>query len=225
MISDTHNKHNALKGLLPGGDILVHSGDISSMGYEHEIKSFCKWFNNIDSYSLKIFIAGNHDWGFQDNYNKSIEIVKSYENIIYLQDDLHLIGDNYSTAIKVWGSPWQPMFCNWAFNAQRGEDIKQHWDKIPMNTDILITHGPSFGILDKVIGINDNLGCEELAKRIEIVKPKLHIFGHIHSGYGYNFDGQTHHFNTSILNEKYEYEYKPMTIDWNPDNNEIKFIG
>jgi len=223
-ISDTHNKHKALKDLLPGGDILIHSGDISSRGYDHEIENFCKWFNEIDNYGLKIFIAGNHDFGFQDNYDKSIEIVKSYENIIYLQDDLHLIGDDYSTSIKIWGSPWQPEFCNWAFNAKRGEDIKQHWDKIPMGVDILITHGPSFGKLDKVIGRNENLGCEELDKKIKEIKPKIFICGHIHSGRGYYFDGNTHYFNASILNERYEYEYKPITIDWNIENNEIKFL-
>ena len=222
IISDTHNKHKQLE--FPGGNILIHSGDISSRGYDYEIDDFCKWFDKIDNYDNKIFIAGNHDWGFQDNYDKSIEIVKSYKNIIYLQDDLHLIGDDYATAIKIWGSPWQPEFCHWAFNAMRGDDIKQHWDKIPMNTDILITHGPSFGNLDKVIGRNDNLGCEELAKKIVELKPKIHVFGHIHSGYGYKFNGDTHYFNASVLNERYKYEYKPMTIDWYPVNNDVKFI-
>ena len=67
LISDTHNKHKQITTDLPGGDLLVHSGDISSMGYEHEIREFCKWFNNIEGYTHKVFIAGNHDWGFQDN--------------------------------------------------------------------------------------------------------------------------------------------------------------
>ena len=127
--------------------------------------------------------------------------------------------------IKIWGSPWQPEFCNWAFNLPRnGWQLAEKWNFIPENIDILITHCPSFGNLDIVIGREDNLGCELLTERIKIVKPKIHIFGHIHSGYGYKFDGVTHHFNASVLNERYEYTNKPLTIDWNRDTNEIIFL-
>ena len=72
-ISDTHTKHNQITNDLPGGDILCHSGDISSMGYRGEIESFCKWFDAIDNYNHKIFIAGNHDWGFQNNHKEAME--------------------------------------------------------------------------------------------------------------------------------------------------------
>jgi len=150
-----------------------------------------------------------------------------YPEIYYLQDDLFLLGedkDDYRDRPKVWGTPWQPRFCSWAFNVDRGADIKQHWDKIPINTDILITHGPPFGTLDKVIGRTESLGCEELAKRIREIKPKIHVFGHIHTGYGYKFDGNTHYINASILNEQYKYTQKPLTIDWNPITNQLKFI-
>ena len=226
LISDTHNKHKQVHFDLPGGDLLIHAGDISSMGYEHEIREFCAWYDKIVTYDHKAFIAGNHDWGFQNNTEKVSEIVNSYKTIDYLQDDLLCVGENYEDMVKIWGSPWQPEFHNWAFNLPRnGKELEEKWSQIPVDTDILITHGPAFGKLDTVKGSTVNLGCELLAERINTVaRPKIHVCGHIHSGNGYYFDGQTHYFNASVLNEHYSYAYKPVTIDWNSETNEIKFI-
>jgi len=226
LISDSHSKHKQITDDLLGGDLIIHAGDISSMGYTHEIQNFCDWYSKLN-YDTKIFIAGNHDFGFQDKPIEMKYLLALYPEIYYLQDDLFLLGedkDDYRDRPKVWGTPWQPRFCSWAFNVDRGADIKQHWDKIPINTDILITHGPPFGTLDKVIGRTESLGCEELAKRIREIKPKIHVFGHIHTGYGYKFDGNTHYINASILNEQYKYTQKPLTIDWNPITNQLKFI-
>jgi Icc-related predicted phosphoesterase len=226
LISDTHNKHKQITQDLPGADVLIHAGDISSMGYEHEIREFCKWFNSLDHYTHKIFIAGNHDWGFQDNPTKVKEMLGLYPNIIYLQDDFVIIGDDAQSIVKIYGSPWQPRFMNWAFNADRGEDIQQHWDKIPNDTDILITHGPAFGYLDTVIGQGIPLGCEDLVNRIAEIKPKIHVCGHIHSGYGHKVsaDGSVHFFNAAVLGEQYSYMHKPITFDWEKSTNEITFI-
>ena len=222
LISDTHNKHKYITDDLPGGDLLIHAGDISSMGYEHEIREFCKWYNSLDNYTNKVFIAGNHDWGFQINTEKVKEILDFYGNITYLQDKEVLVGEKL---VSIYGSPWQPEFYNWAFNLQRkGVELKEKWDNIPSNTDILITHGPAYGYVDKVIGRTENLGCELLTERIKQLKPKIHVCGHIHSGYGYTFDGDTHYINASVLNESYIYYNKPLTIDWNPETNEIEFL-
>ena len=222
LISDTHNKHKLITDDLPGGDLLIHAGDISSMGYEHEIREFCKWYNSLDNYTNKVFIAGNHDWGFQNNTEKVKEILDFYENITYLQDDSRLLSEDM---VNVYGSPWQPEFYNWAFNLPRqGVELKERWDSIPSNTDILITHGPAYGYVDKVIGRTENLGCELLAERIKELKPKIHVCGHIHTGYGYTFDGDTHYINASVLNESYVYHNKPLTIEWNPKTNEIEFL-
>ena len=229
-ISDTHNKHNQVTSSLPGGDLLVHTGDISSMGYQHEIQQFLKWFNKLDNYTHKIFIAGNHDWGFQNNVEKVKDLLTDYQNVDYLEDDWIIVGDNdphdvnVKTA-KIYGSPWQPEFYNWAFNLPRnGEELKAKWDMIPMDTDILLTHGPAWGHLDTIVGQTENLGCELLSQRIEAIRPKIHVCGHIHTGYGYKFDGQTHFFNASVLNERYDFTQKPMTVDWNPDTNELTFV-
>ena len=221
-ISDTHNKHKHITDDLPGGDLLIHAGDLSSMGYEHEIREFCKWYNSLDNYTHKVFIAGNHDWGFQINTEKVKEILDFYGNITYLQDNEVLVGEKL---VSIYGSPWQPEFYNWAFNLPRkGDELKEKWDNIPSNTDILITHGPAYGYVDKVIGRTENLGCELLTERIKELKPKIHVCGHIHSGYGYTFDGDTHYINASVLNESYIYYNKPLTIDWNPETNEIEFL-
>jgi 3',5'-cyclic AMP phosphodiesterase CpdA len=235
-ISDTHSKHNQITDDLPGGNLLIHAGDMSSMGYNHEIQDFCKWFDSINNYDFKVFIAGNHDWGFIDReqffVHRSVVIPKSteeilnlYKNIDYLRDSSQeiQIGDNPS--IKIYGSPWQPEFFDWAFNLPRkGDELKNKWNDIPTDTDILITHGPAYGYVDRVVGRTEHLGCELLTDRIKEIKPKIHVCGHIHSGFGYVFDGNTHYINASLLNEQYRYTNKPLTIDWDSETNEIEFL-
>jgi len=224
-ISDTHNKHKQLTSLLPGGDLIVHAGDLSSMGYQHEIESFCTWFNKLENYEHKVFISGNHDFMFEKDPNRAKEIWSSYKDIDYLQDEVMglQIGDN--PEVKIYGSPWQPEFYNWAFNLPRnGEELEAKWAAIPNDIDILITHGPANGYLDKVMGGWENLGCEKLAEAVKVKKPKIHVCGHIHSGYGYLFDGDTHFINASVLDEQYYLTHKPLTVDWDPETNEIKFI-
>jgi Icc-related predicted phosphoesterase len=224
-ISDSHNKHKQITEDLPGGDLLIHAGDISSMGHKHEIQQFCKWFDSLTNYSAVVFIAGNHDFGFEKRPEETMEIVNSYEWITYLQDSvLHFASENIEIA-NIYGSPWQPEFHNWAFNLPKnGLELEQKWNNIPDNTDILITHGPAFGYLDKVIGQYDNLGCQLLTKRIKTIKPKIHVCGHIHSGYGYVFDGDTHFINASVLDEQYQYTQKPLTVEWDPVTNKLEFI-
>jgi Icc-related predicted phosphoesterase len=176
----------------------------------------------LDNYTHKVFIAGNHDWGFQINTEKVKEILDFYSDITYIEDNEVLVGEKL---VSVYGSPWQPEFYNWAFNLPRnGYELKEKWGNIPNNTDILITHGPAYGYVDKVIGRPENLGCELLTDRIKEIKPKIHVCGHIHTGYGYTFDGDTHYINAAVLNESYNYHHKPLTIEWNPETNEIEFL-
>jgi len=224
-ISDTHTKHDKVSGFLTGGDILVHAGDLTGRGYITEIENFMKWYDNINNYDTKVFIAGNHDFGFEDDNQKLRGLLTGYKTIDYLEDELMMVGeDDYEDMIKIWGTPWQPEFHNWAFNLPRGEKLKEKWDMIPMNTDILITHGPPLGKLDYVRYSNENVGCEELMKRVEEIKPKIHVFGHIHEGYGYVFDGNTHFINAAVLNGRYEFRNKPITVDWDPKTNELEFV-
>jgi Icc-related predicted phosphoesterase len=220
-ISDTHTKHWELEGDLPGGDLLIHAGDIMNSGRDKgDIHEFCEWFESQD-YKHKIFVAGNHDRMFENHPLESNTIVNNY-NVTYLQDDEDIIDD-----VKIYGSPWQPEFRGWAFNLpRRGDELKEKWDVIPKDTDILITHGPPQDHLD-ISGPPYNephLGCELLRVKVDDQPPKIHVFGHIHGGYGYKFHNGTHFINASVLNERYDYTNKPVTVDWNPETNEITFI-
>jgi Icc-related predicted phosphoesterase len=227
-ISDTHAKHNQVTSSLPGGDVLIHAGDISNKGYRTEIQDFIKWFSTIENYTHKIFIAGNHDFGCQDEVLAVQELLRLNPGSEYLYDDMFLIGDestDYDDMVKVWGSPWQPEFYNWAFNLPRqGAELKEVWNMIPSDVDILITHGPPYGHLDYVAYSKQNVGCELLRDRIDLIKPKIHVFGHIHSGYGYKFDGTTHFFNAAVLDERYDFTQKPLSVEWDPKTNELNFV-
>src|SRR5690606_11518487 len=131
----------------------------------------------------KIFVAGNHDWLFEKDDDRARGLLDP--GISYLQDSSTEID-----GLKIYGSPWQPRFFDWAFNLNRGREMAEKWAMIPDEIDILITHGRPHGILDLVPrqGWNENTGCEELRKRVEqlshLGRLKLHVFGHIHCGYG-----------------------------------------
>jgi 3',5'-cyclic AMP phosphodiesterase CpdA len=229
VISDTHTKHGLIPLTdLPGGDLIICAGDIMNSGYnKNDILDFCTWFHSLEQYDKKIFIAGNHDRMFENHPEGVEELLNIYFDIDYLQDEAYDLYDmDTDTSTKIYGSPWQPEFYAWAFNLPKNSlQLAAKWEAIPDNTDILITHGPAFGTLDTVAGRPwDNLGCELLAQRIEVIKPKIHVCGHIHSGYGYVFKDGTHFFNAAVLDEQYEYTQKPMTFDWDKETNIIEFI-
>jgi len=234
VFSDTHSKHGLIKPSdLPGGEILIFSGDLMNSGYSvYEVENFFYWFSSLKQYETKIFITGNHDRYFENQPEKIQEILSSYSNIDYLQDEKLTLyfdghnGDSPEENIHIYGTPYTPEFHNWAFNLPKGGiELKNKWEAIPEGLDILITHGPPQGILD-TSGAPWNLpdlGCELLRKRVELVQPKIHVFGHIHGGYGYRFVNSTHFINSSVLDEKYEYVNKPITFSWDKDTNEVKF--
>jgi Icc-related predicted phosphoesterase len=202
-ISDTHTKHYEANLDLPGGPIIVHCGDISSRGRDWEIREFFDWFGSLP-YTHKIMIAGNHDFGFERG---PIEIP---EGIHYLQDSSVII-----EGIRFYGSPWQPWFFNWAFNLPReGEELKEKWSAIPKDTDILITHGPPKGILDRVIRGAEHVGCELLRDRIFEIRPKIVSFGHIHEAYGQEEIDGIKFVNASLLDHRYDYTNKPIIINY-----------
>lgn len=189
-ISDTHGLHHKMTKI-PDGDVLVIAGDITNVGSKSDVLSFNSWVNRLP-HKEKIMIAGNHDWCFYRKKNA----YKWLEDIIYLQDQEYTV-DN----IKFYGSPWQPEFYNWAFNLPRGKALRKIWDKIPKDTDVLITHTPPKNICDLTReGINT--GCEELLQKVEQIKPKLHIFGHIHEAYGIE-EKDTIYINASICTRDY----------------------
>jgi Icc-related predicted phosphoesterase len=202
-ISDTHGQHEALQ--LPPGDVLLHAGDVSGRGKPEEVLSFVNWFA-VQPFEHKIFIAGNHDFYFEKETAVNIQAILP-EGITYLNDSGTTIN-----GIHIWGSPVTPWFFDWAFNRQRGADIQRHWDLIPANTDILLTHGPVYGILDQTTR-GERVGCQDLLAKVRAIKPRFCICGHIHEGYGMEERDGTVFINASVLDERYRLVHEPVEFD------------
>jgi len=207
-ISDTHGDHRHLS--LPVADTIIHAGDISAEGDADAVRDFVRWFDELD-YKNKILIAGNHDWHMESHAEEmSCELAES--SIHYLRDSGVVI-----EGIRFWGSPITPEFFNWAFQRKQGDDIAAHWELIPEDTEVLITHGPPYGIMDRVPeqdGTLSHAGCSRLLKRVREVQPALHIFGHIHEGFGQrNIDG-TRFFNVSSMNSTYQLHNPPVVLNY-----------
>jgi Icc-related predicted phosphoesterase len=189
---------------LPKADAIIHAGDITYNGSKWEAVDFLTWFSKLN-YKYKIFIPGNHDFYFEKHPVDSKKVIP--DNVIYLNDSGTAIN-----GINIWGSPVTPWFFNWAFNRRRGKQIAKHWNTIPENTHVLITHGPVFGILDSVIN-GESVGCEELLQKVQQVKPKVHVCGHIHESYGTKKKHDIKFINACILNEHYELAHRPIVFE------------
>ena len=204
-ISDTHD-HDLDEIGIPEGDILIHCGDATSMGTVNQIARFNFMLGKLP-HKHKIIIAGNHDWLFQ----QSPEMAKiMITNAIYLENSSVIV-----EGIKFWGSPATPFFHDWAFNYDRAsEDLYRIWSRIPEDTDVLITHGPPLGIGD-ITYRGEQVGCYDLFHRVRVVKPKIHVFGHIHYSYGdHGLSLGTRFINASTCDERYQPTNKPIVIDY-----------
>lgn len=212
-LSDTHNKHNFIpeKYLVnPNNEIsmVIHAGDMTGSGSKQEIRDFFDWYSELP-FNHKIVIPGNHDWFFEEAPEYEItSFLNEYPGIIYLNDSgIEIEG------YKIWGSGITPYFCAWAFN-RIGDTIKQHWDLIPLDTDILVTHGPIHGYLDMVGRYNK--GCPYLYERVmEMPGLRLFVCGHIHEDYGRVVlePGNTIVINASVLDANYVMKNIPLIVD------------
>lgn len=190
-LSDTHSQHHELRNL-PHADIIIHSGDISFAGSENEVMDFIEWFGVLP-YKYKIFIAGNHD---DCLFGANIDGLP--ESCYYLCNSGVTI-----EGIKFYGIP---MFMEDVLSGDYDRNIQ----KIPNDTDILITHQPPKGILDS--SANINYGDLKLLQIVLKTKPKYHLFGHIHGAYGIEKSEHTTFVNAAILSENYELTYEPILL-------------
>ncbi len=202
-ISDTHNRQGQFE--VPDGDVLIHAGDLTGRGTVPEVTAANEWLGRLP-HRDKIVIAGNHDFLFERQNARARSLVT---NAIYLEDSASLV-----QGLRIWGSPWQPWFYDWAFNLPRGRALAEKWRGIPEGIDILVTHGPPLGILDETAS-GEHAGCEELRSRIEGMgaPPRLHVFGHIHEGHGILRTPGTTFVNASICDLAYRPVNRAIVID------------
>lgn len=203
-ISDTHLAHQETDLRIPDGDLLIHAGDGTFEGTLAETTDFLKWLASL-RHPRKVLIAGNHDWLFQKDPALARSIVPS--GITYLEDsEVEIHG------LRIYGSPWQPEFLRWAFNLPRGPRLREKWGRIPRGIDVLVTHGPPAGILD-LTPHGEHVGCEDLRLAVDKLEPRLHVFGHIHHGYGVRNVGSTRFVNASVSDEVYAPLNPPVVVD------------
>uniref|UniRef100_A0A0N4Z3N7 Metallophos domain-containing protein n=1 Tax=Parastrongyloides trichosuri TaxID=131310 RepID=A0A0N4Z3N7_PARTI len=221
-ISDTHEKLDEVIKYIPDGDVLLHAGDFTNFGDIGEIIKFNAELSKLP-HKYKVVIAGNHELGFEDGETmskrqlttlKMLGMKKPYElltNCIYLCDkEIELFG------LKIYGTPWHPM-PGYTFYRSRGQPILHKWNQIPNKIDVLITHTPplghgDFNSWDKCDGLL--AGCAELLNTVEMrVKPKYHVFGHIHQRRGVTTNGSTIFINAAICDHKLNSCYEPIIFD------------
>lgn len=208
LIADTHEKNKEV--VIPDGDVLVHAGDLTYLGDYYAVSDAAAWLNSLP-HKHKVVIAGNHDYLFERKPGEARKIMEG-QGLIYLENEWRVLD-----GIKFYGSPVQPRFYDWAFNVDRGPAIRKYWDMIPDDTDVLITHGPPRGILDQTAPSNErseHLGCDDLLEAVQLrVRPQIHVFGHIHGGYGYRELGGTKFYNASVVNEAYKRRNEPWVVE------------
>lgn len=207
VISDTHGAHAELH--VPVADVLIHAGDVASHGDRHEIEDFLLWFGQLDA-RHKIFVAGNHDRFIEAEPELFRRLLPA--SVQYLQDSGTVID-----GVRFWGCPMTPSFYDWAFMADIGPALGAHWQLIPTDINILITHGPPYGILDEVMyeGAMEKAGCPDLLETVVRLQPDYHLFGHIHEGYGQFRHAGVEFINASCMNERYQLTNTATVIDYN----------
>jgi predicted phosphohydrolase len=196
-VADTHLFHGDLA--VPDGDVFIHAGDLCRGGDLAELREAVTWIASLP-HRHKIVVAGNHDWAF---VREPAAARAMLAGITYLEDSGTTI-----EGLSFWGSPWQPAFHDWAFNLPRGAALAAVWAKIPHGLDVLITHSPPQGFGDRAFD-EARAGCADLRARVAVVRPRLHLFGHIHQG-----GGVWHHEGMVLANvTTWECERAPTVID------------
>ena len=198
-LSDTHRNHWNIK--VPKCDLFIFGGDAEINGIL-PLHDFNDWLGIIPA-KHKIVVGGNHDTYLE--FLGKDECKRLLTNCTYLENEFL-----YLEGFKIWGSPFSPFFNNWSF-MRYDNDLKEIWAAIPLETEILITHCPPFGVLDQVLPKDDSQGSRTLKDRVKEVHPYLHLFGHIHEGYGKYTDGKTDYYNMSVLDEQYQVA-NPVTV-------------
>jgi Icc-related predicted phosphoesterase len=197
-ISDTYGQHDSI--ILPRGEMIIHAGDVTKNGTEAEVRDFLQWFSHLD-YKYKIFIAGTHDHFFEQEPERVKEMIPS--GVIYLEESgVEIEG------LNIWGSPMNAFNHGSAFSKSKDE-IAEHWEKIPDNSDLVIIRTPAYGVLDENPQ-GEHLGCKDLLRRLVKVEPLYFVCGYPEGLHGSEYNHGIHFINASLMNEKFEIIYKPV---------------
>lgn len=187
----------------------MHAGDITAHGTEQNVHDFIRWFS-AQPYEQKLFTAGNHDT-YVEQYQEKVQALCAEHGVVFLNDSGTTVN-----GVPFWGSPITPRFLDWSFMRDAGDDIEKHWNLIPDDTRILVTHGPVYGILDEVERsdvFTEHTGCPSLRDRVAKIQPEYHVFGHIHEGYGQVKSGETSYLNVSTMDKSYRISNAPVVIE------------
>ena len=199
-ISDTHELHRELA--VPDGDLLIHAGDFTFFSQRPSmVRDFSNWLGELP-HRYKVVIPGNHEYLLEEPRERDI-----LTNATLLVDSGAVI-----EGVHIWGSPVTPLYGG-AFGLSNPADRKRHWAQIPDGTDILITHGPPLGILDHAPHSQRKEGCPELLKAVLEGRPRLHVFGHIHAGYGTLATKDTLFVNAALFGELGELDRPPIVLE------------
>lgn len=200
-VSDLHGQKPAMNG----GDLLILAGDYTCSGEVHQWMGFLRWLRR-QPYRKKVMVAGNHDnlYEVDSICDGDIFLHLKEGGIEYLEDS----GCEWE-GLKFWGLPWTLKFCNWNFMVNDEREMKKKADLIPLDTDIVVSHSPMWGILD------GKKGSLALRQAVERVQPRLHVCGHIHEGAGmcyFKNKRDTLCVNASLLDENYEERNSPKRV-------------
>ncbi len=200
-------------------DILIHAGDFTMWSDDKEFREFNDYLGTLTDIKYKVVIAGNHEHTLDRKFASENDIQKTrslLKNCIYLQDSsVELFG------LKIYGSPWQTIHAGNGFQVKASQ-LSDIWKKIPDDTDILVTHLPPYGFGDKIRS-ERHVGCNDLYKNVSLrVKPKYHISGHIHEGYGVRTNGETTFINAAICDRGYKPNRPPIIFDIDPVKKSVE---
>jgi Icc-related predicted phosphoesterase len=215
--SDTHNRHGQLttQVIQAKPDVLVHCGDWSGTGSAKEVNAFAEWCDMLlhkEYVKHIVAIAGNHELGLDASiphgFNaEHLKEVLKHAGVVYLENEMDVV-----CGLSFWGSPYTPAFYDWGFQSRTLEQEESIYSCIPDKVDVLITHGPPYGIRDKNMS-DGRCGSHVLTKHVCRVIPRIHAFGHIHRGYGMTLDKDTLFINAATCNEDYKPVNPLITID------------
>jgi len=177
-MADTHLFHEDLR--VPEGDVVIHAGDFCRAGSFAELEVFAALWTALP-HAHKVVVPGNHDWAFARDPARARALLPGSH--VLIDEGCVIDGATF------YGSPWQPEFGGWAFNLPRGEPLREKWALIPAGLDVLVTHSPPHGFGDRLShkprALPDGRsGCVDLRARVAVVRPRLHVFGHIHEDGG-----------------------------------------